>query len=187
MSNRPSGFDGYLTSHVLQPTRSALSVRSTSMAIAECSGPRLAIGNAPRFPAAEGEASAPARQGLMWSSHGVSTAAPHGLSPLISAALGSVTLSFSGTINADGESCGMNLVTQHAGFSRVTVPQLAATWLFGPTRADVDRVDMVLRHGGQTTFPTTAKTVQVGTSVRYFVGAKSSPEPSPLLIAAARR
>lgn len=134
-------------------------------------GPRLAIGNAPRFPAAEGEASAPARQGPdVELARGEYRGASWVLSSHLSSVGQCVTLSFSGTINADGESCGMNLGTQHVGFSQVAVPQLAATWLFGPTRADVDRVDIVLRHGGQTTFPTTAKTDQEGTSVRYFVG-----------------
>ena len=50
-----------------------------------------------------------------------------------------MTLSFSGTINSNGESCGINLGMQHVGFSQVTVRQLAAIWLFGPTRADVGR------------------------------------------------
>ncbi len=77
----------------------------------------------------------------MWSSQGGEyRGASWVLSSHLSSAAGQcVTLSFSGTINSNGESCGINLGMQHVGFSQVTVRQLAAIWLFGPTRADVGR------------------------------------------------
>lgn len=133
-------------------------------------GARVATGNAPRFPNAEGEASAPARLGPdIELTRGEYRGTAWALSTYDSSVGPCVTLSFAGAINAEGESCGANLNERHVGYSQVTVPGLGATWLFGPTRADVDRVDVTLRRGGNASLPTVTKTADDGTSIRYFV------------------
>lgn len=137
--------------------------------IAVLAVPRIAVGNAPSFPDPEGVASEPTRlsEDVLLAS-GAYRGGTWSLTTYESSVGKCITLHLTGSIRANGESCGIDQRGDGFSFAQSTVAQLKSTWVYGTASRRITNVDVTLSNGVTKMIPVSAITAS-GTDYRYYV------------------